>query len=69
MGASNKVCPNCGRKMKQQFIGLLHCKCGMSWSKDSGFFERTSDMVFALERRKEGKKIKQVPIIRYKTDE
>ena len=22
MGASNKVCPNCGRKMKQQFIGL-----------------------------------------------
>ncbi len=20
MGANNKVCPNCGRKMKQQFI-------------------------------------------------
>ncbi len=69
MGASNRICPNCGRKMKQQFIGLQHCKCGMSWSKDSGFFERTPDMVFALERRKEGKKIKQVPIIRYKTDE
>ncbi len=69
MGASNRICPNCGKKMKQQFIGLQHCKCGMSWSKDSGFFERTSDMVFALERRKEGKKIKQVPIIRYKTDE
>lgn len=69
MGASNRICPNCGRKMKQQFIGLQHCKCGMSGSKDSGFFERTPDMVFALERRKEGKKIKQVPIIRYKTDE
>ncbi len=69
MGASNRICPNCGRKMKQQFIGLQHCKCGMSWSKDSGFFERTPDMVFALERQKKGKKIKQVPIIRYKTDE
>ena len=34
MGKSNKVCPNCGRKMKQQFIGLQHCKCGMSWKKD-----------------------------------
>ena len=30
MGASNKICPNCGRKMKQQFIGLQHCSCGMS---------------------------------------
>ena len=30
-----KVCPNCGRKMKQQFIGLQHCKCGMSWKKTS----------------------------------
>lgn len=47
MGASNKICPNCGRKMKQQFIGLQHCKCGMSWKRDIGFFERTSDMVFA----------------------
>ena len=51
MGTSNKVCPVCGRKMKQQFIGLQHCKCGMSWKKDIGFFERTSDMIFALERR------------------
>ena len=33
MGKSNKVCPNCGREMKQQFIGLQHCKCGMSWKK------------------------------------
>ena len=34
--------------MKQQFIGLFHCKCGMSWKRDIGFFERTPDMVFAL---------------------
>lgn len=64
MGNSNKKCPNCGRKMKQQFIGLQHCKCGMSWKRDIGFFELSSDMVFALQRRKVGKKIKQVPIIR-----
>ncbi len=38
-------------KMKQQFIDLHHCKCGISWKKDIGFFERTSDMAFALERR------------------
>lgn len=66
MGASNKVCPNCGHKMKQQFIGLQHCKCGMSWKKDIGFFERTPDMVFALERRTTGKKTKQIPVIRRK---
>lgn len=64
MGASNKVCPNCGRKMKQQFIGLQHCRCWMSWKKGSGFFERTLDMIFALERRQIGKKVKQRPIIR-----
>ena len=68
-GKSNKACPNCGKKMKQQFIGLQHCKCGMSWKKDMGFFERTSDMVFALERKvvkktKNSIKTKQVPIIR-----
>ena len=68
MGNSNKVCPNCGRKMKQQFIGLHHCKCGMSWKKDEGFFERTPDMIFALERRTIGGKVKQVPIIRYQSD-
>ena len=69
MGASNKICPNCERKMKQQFIGLQHCKCGMSWKHDIGFFERTSDMVFALQRQKTGRKgnkAKQVPIIRLK---
>lgn len=64
--SSIRVCPNCGRKMKQQFIGLFHCKCGVSWKSDIGFFERTRDMVFALERRKAGKKVKQVPIIRQK---
>jgi len=65
-GNSNKVCPNCGRKMKQQFIGLQHCKCGMSRKKGEGFFERSGDMEFALERRKVGKKIKQCPVIRYR---
>ena len=64
-------CINCGRAMKQQFIGLKHCKCGTSWSKESGYFQRTSDMVFALERQvtKKGKnsiRTKQVPVIRSK---
>ena len=57
--------------MVQQFIGLKHCKCGTSWKKDIGFFQRTPDMVFALERRvvkksKNSVKAKQFPIIRYK---
>ncbi|GHV14581.1 hypothetical protein FACS1894219_10770 [Clostridia bacterium] len=65
---SKRVCPNCGRKMVQQFIGLKHCKCGTSWKKDSGYFERTPDMVFALQRQTIGGKIKQVPVIRYKGD-
>lgn len=69
MGVDNKVCPKCGKKMKQQFIGLQHCKCGGSWKKDIGFFERTSDMVFSLERRTIGKKVKQLPVIRYKNQE
>ena len=30
MGADNKICPNCGRKMKQQFIGLAAQKVGRS---------------------------------------
>lgn len=67
-GNSNKVCPNCGRKMKQQFIGLQHCRCGISWKKGDRFFERSGDMVFALQRRKAGKKIKQCPVILYKDD-
>ena len=65
-GSSNKLCPNCGKKMKQQFIGLQHCRCGMSWKKNIVFFERSPDMVFALERRRIGKKIKQCPVIRYR---
>ena len=56
MENNKRICPNCGRMMKQQFIGLKHCKCGMSWKRDIGYFERTGDMVFALERRKCGKK-------------
>ena len=66
MAASNKICPECGRKMKQQFIGLQHCKCGISWKKDSGFFKRSTDMIFALERKKTGGKVRQVPVIRTK---
>jgi hypothetical protein len=64
-------CEKCNHVMKQQFIGLKHCKCGMSWSKADGYFERTPDMVFALRRKvtKKGKnsiRTKQVPVIRYK---
>lgn len=66
MGVSNKVCPDCGKKMKQQFIGLQHCRCGMSWKKDIGYFKRTSDMIFALERQTVKGKIKQCPVIRRK---
>lgn len=68
-GKYNKVCPGCGRKMKQQFIGLQHCKCGMSWKRDIGFFERSPDMVFALQRQVIGKKVKQRPVIRYKREQ
>ena len=63
---ADRICPECGRKMKQQFIGLKHCKCGMSWLKSIGYFQRTSDMVFCLERVKIGGKIKQMQTIKYK---
>ena len=63
---ASKICPNCGKRMKQQFIGLQHCKCGMSWKKDTGYFECTEHMVFALDRRKKGDKTKQYPVIRNK---
>ncbi|WP_277406664.1 hypothetical protein [Lacrimispora xylanisolvens] len=66
MGSNNKICPDCGKKMKQQFIGLQHCKCGISWKKDIGYFERTSDMIFALERQTINGKIKQRTIIQSK---
>ena len=68
MGKSNKICPRCGRKMKQQFIGLQHCGCGMSWNKDRGFFERTPDMVLCLQRKVIKGKVKQYPVIRFKDD-
>ena len=66
MGKSNKICPNCGRKMKQQFIGLQHYRCGMSWKKDLGFFERTQDMVFCLRHNKPGKKPSRLIEIRFR---
>ncbi|MDR1702876.1 MAG: hypothetical protein LBR56_08870 [Sporomusaceae bacterium] len=64
-------CINCNSVMRQQFIGLKHCKCGMSWSKSNGYFERSPDMVFALQRvvtkkSKNSIRTKQVPIIKYK---
>jgi len=65
---SKRTCIRCESKMKQQFIGLMHCRCGMSWKKDIGYFERTGDMVFALERKRIGNKVKQIPIIRYKSN-
>ncbi len=52
--------------MKQQFIGLFHCKCGTSWKRDIGFLERTPDMVFSPERKKVGNKIKPLPAIQHK---
>ena len=36
----------------------------MSWKRDIGYFERTPNMVFGLERRTVGKKVKQFPVIR-----
>ncbi len=69
MGNSNQVCLVCGKKMKQRFIDLQHCTCGVSWKKDIRFFEHTSDMIFCLERRTVGKKVRQVPVIRYKHQE
>ena len=47
----HKMC----HKLKQQFIGLLCCKFDISYYKHS---ERTENMIFALERRKIGKKNK-----------
>lgn len=52
----------CGKKMKQQFIGLQHCKCGVCWHKKMGYFERTSNMVLKLQRIKKGSKTVQTVI-------
>lgn len=38
----------------------------MSWKKGVGFFERTADMVFALEWRKVGQKTEQCPVIQFR---
>jgi len=71
--AEKRRCENCGKAMKQQFIGLKHCKCGTSWQKGVGYFKRSDDMVFALERKvvKKGKnsvRAKQVPVVRHKNN-
>ena len=50
--------------MKQQFIGLQHCKCGVSWKRDIGFFERTPDMAFGLQHNAPGKKLSRIIEIR-----
>ena len=50
MSKNSKICPNCGRKMKQQFIGLQHCKCGISWKHDMGYFEMP---IIRIKERKE----------------
>lgn len=41
----------------------------MSRKKGEGFFGRSPDMVFALHRRKVGKKTKQCPVIRCRESE
>lgn len=51
-----KICPECNGKLKQQFMGLYHCKCGISYLKGTGYFQRTPDMIFCLERKTIGKK-------------
>ncbi len=43
----------------------LEHKLEGSWMKDVGFFERTTNMRFCLERRKIGGKVKQRPVICY----
>lgn len=65
MAGSKRICPRCGRKMKQQFIGLYHCKCGLSLKKDIGYFERTPDMIFCLKHNKANKKPRRLIEIRY----
>ena len=63
---NKSICPECGKKMKQQFIGLRHCQCGISWLSNVGYFQRTPDMIFCLERVKIGNKVKQMPTIKYR---
>ena len=68
-GNSNKICPSCARRMEQQFIGIQYCRCGISWKKGMGFFERTSNMPVVLALRKIGKKFKKCPAVHYRTGE
>lgn len=63
-----RKCKSCGRKMKQQFIGVYHCKCGNTRMNGQDL-ERTSETVFALERKQVGQKMKQVPVIKSVTQE
>ena len=51
-------------KNEIEFIGLQHCKCGISWMKSMGYFGRTSTMVFGLQKMKIGKKMKQISVIK-----
>ena len=69
MDKCQRFCPACGRKMKQQFIGLKHCSCGVSWKKDIGYFERTPDMIFSLEHQIINGKRKTFPHISYQSHE
>lgn len=66
MEKPKRKCPNCGRRMKQQFNGLFHCKCGISYSKVEGYFERTPDMVFCLKHNSGNKKPRRLIQIRRK---
>ena len=67
--STKRRCPNCGKAMKQQFISLKHCSCGISWKKDTGYFERMSNMTFSLEKSRTGKKATQIPVIRIKNED
>jgi len=61
-----KRCPECGKVMVQQFVGFKHCKCGVTWQKGKGYFRRTNDMVFTLEKKEQNGKTKQAPVVRQK---
>lgn len=67
--SKKNICPRCGRKMKQQFVGLQHCRCGMSWKVNVGYFERTPDMVFCLRHNKPGKKPSRIIVIKHRKNQ
>ena len=58
--ATKRPCPVCGKHMTQQFIGLYHCRCGISQCNGK-YFVRTKDMVFRLKKVKIGKKMRYRP--------